>query len=60
MSIGDQYFILVVYAGLMQEWRSQKDGLNWRLFTATRSFIKPNRLYAKFHACLHCPFTIFS
>jgi len=26
----------------------QQDGLNWHLFTAIRSFIKPNRLHLKF------------
>jgi len=41
------------------EWRwSQKDELNWRLFTATRSPIKPKSGCVTFHACLHCRFTI--
>jgi len=37
---------------------SQKDGLNWRLFTATRSFIKPKSGCVTFQACLQCLFNI--
>jgi len=33
-------------------------GLNWRLFTGTRSFIKPKSGCVTIHACLHSLFTI--
>jgi len=34
------------------------EGLNWRLFTATRLFIKPKSGCVTFQACLQCLFTI--
>ena len=57
--IGDQTFVVIRLCRTQVEWRwSQKDWLNWHLFTATRSFIKPKSICVTFQVCVHCLFTI--
>jgi len=54
----DVLFCVPYFLNINIKLLSQKDCLNWRIFTATPSFIKLKSGCVTFHACLHGLFTI--